>query len=267
MSLKTDYDISHNYLDYLEQFFVGLLEADGTITTGMTSKLSKPQTARVRIVIALKRNPENIAMLNLFQKYICGKVVLEKKKSYHYVVWISQTAKDIHIVSSIFKKYPFITTRKQSQWNFANLCMNNKYLYIDFCELRNKKYDNKLEMLKLMGNKAIPSYFSGWLSGFIEGEGNFSLVFNDKKQLRKSAFAIGQNDEVHILDWIKTYFNGETKILVDKPKKDGNFSYYRLYLYNEKTRFYIFNHFNVYPLLGEKRISYLKFYNHHNKSV
>jgi len=266
--IKTDDNNTFPYnLDYLEQFFVGLLEADGTITTGMISKLSRTQTANVRIVIALKRNPENIAMLNLFQKYICGKVVLEKKKNYEYVVWISRSTSDIQKVFNILKKYPFLTTRKQSQLKFAGLCMSNKYIYNDFIVLRNKKYDDKLNMLKQMNTKEIPSYFPGWLSGFIEGEGNFSLVFNSNNKLRKSTFAIGQNDELHILNWIKSYFKGETKILKDKPKKNGNFLYYRLYLYNELTRKYIFKHFCMYPLLGEKRISYDKFYNYHKSSV
>jgi hypothetical protein len=34
----------------------------------------------------------------------------------------------------------------------------------------------------------------------VEAEGNFSLVFNNKGQLRKSAFSIGQNDELHVIN-------------------------------------------------------------------
>jgi hypothetical protein len=37
-------------------------------------------------------------------------------------------------------------------------------------------------------------------SGFIEAEGNFNLVFNEKGILRACKFAIGQNDEIHILN-------------------------------------------------------------------
>jgi hypothetical protein len=48
--------------------------------------------------------------------------------------------------------------------------------------------------------KTLPLYFSPWLSGFIEAEGNFNLVFNEKGFLRASKFSIGQNDELHILN-------------------------------------------------------------------
>lgn len=267
--LKTDRGLCKrlNNLDYLEQFFLGLFEADGTITTSMISKINGLQTARVRMVIALKRNQENIDMLNLFSLYICGKVVLEKKKNYCYVVWIAQTKSDINKLINLINKYPFLTARKLMQLNFAILCINNKHTYNDFVKLRNDKYNNKLHYLNEMKMKDIPNYFPGWLSGFIEGEGNFSLVFDVKNSLTKSSFTLGQNDELHILNWTKVYFKGETKITTHKPKKDGNFFYYRLHLYNELTRTCIFKHFDNYPLLGEKRISYNKFYRHHNKSV
>jgi hypothetical protein len=108
-----------------------------------------------------------------------------------------------------------------------------------------------------------PTYFAPWLSGFIEAEGNFSLVFNEKGSLRKSAFTIGQNDELHILIWINQYFNSKTAILKGKAKKGGNFDYYRLYLYNAESRKLLFEHFYKYPLLGYKAVSYLKFLNYH----
>jgi hypothetical protein len=69
---------------------------------------------------------------------------------------------------------------------------------------------------------------------------------------------------LHVLIWIKTYFKGGTKITKDKPKKSGNFYYYWLHLYNAHTRKTIFNHFNSYPLLGYKKLSYQNFYNYHN---
>ena len=110
------------------------------------------------------------------------------------------------------------------------------------------------------------------MSGFIEAEGNFSLIFNDKGNLRKSTFTIGQLDELHILNMIKFYFQGETKILIDKKKIDseGNINeanYYRLHLYNGLTRKLIFEHFDNYPLLGQKKISYSKFFEYHNQKL
>lgn len=258
---EDDYKVN---IEYLKQFFVGLLEADGTITVGLKNVEGLMQTGRVRIVIALKRKKENIDMLNLIAIHIAGKVVLEHKKTCEYVTWSAQSKPDLIKIFNLLKTYPFLTSRKKAQLIFALDILENKYTYSDFIELRNKKYDNKVQILEILYKENLPVYFPGWLSGFIEGEGNFSLVFNAKNQLRKSAFTIGQNDELHVLTWIKTYFNGDTKIIKDKPKKDGNFTYYRLHLYNVHTRNAIFNHFNSYPLLGYKVVSYNKFYTHHN---
>jgi hypothetical protein len=257
--------------EYIKQFFVGLLEGDGTISSDMPSKSKEPYHARIRMIIALKRNIENINMLNLIKLNIGGRVTLEKKKDYEYVTWSASSKKDLLNIFKILNKYPLLTARKQCQLKWALDCYSNKYTYEEFVKLRNNKYNFKINELDRLKSIKVCPHFKGWLSGFIEAEGNFSLIFYEKNQLllrrRKSAFAIGQNDELHLLEWIKEYFKGETKILKDKPKKGGNFAYYRLNLYNEKTRKYIFNHFNNYPLLGHKLISYKKFYDHHNKSV
>lgn len=65
--------------NYIEQFFVGLLEGDGTITTNEnpTSKI-----IRVRFVIALKNDQNNHNMLIKVQKVVGGRVVIERKDKY-----------------------------------------------------------------------------------------------------------------------------------------------------------------------------------------
>lgn len=65
---------------YIEQFFVGLLEGDGTITTNLNSNKSK--SIRVRVVIALNNLPENVIMLNKIKETIGGRVVVERKDKY-----------------------------------------------------------------------------------------------------------------------------------------------------------------------------------------
>lgn len=64
---------------YIEKFFVGLLEGDGTITTNINSSSN---TIRVRIIIALKNNSSNQNMLNNIQKVIGGRVIIERKDKY-----------------------------------------------------------------------------------------------------------------------------------------------------------------------------------------
>lgn len=64
--------------DYIEQFFVGLLEGDGTITVDFINNRSK----RVRIFIALNNLEDNRFMLDLIVKYIGGRVAIERNNRY-----------------------------------------------------------------------------------------------------------------------------------------------------------------------------------------
>lgn len=243
---------------YIEAFFVGLLEGDGTITSNLNS--NKSNSIIVRIVISLKNTPENLIMLNKIKDVIGGRVVIERKNQ--YVTWIASNKNDLAKVFIILARYPLLTARKQSQLEFVNNCLLEKDLE-NFLVNRNDKYNQKKILLLELSKKERPSYFAPWLSGFIEAEGNFSLVFNEQGQLRKSAFTIGQNDELHILIWISQYFSNKTAILKDKAKKGGNFQYYRLHLYNAESRKLLFEHFYKYPLLGYKKVSYLHFLNYH----
>lgn len=241
--------------EYIKQFFVGLLEGDGTITSNLNTGST---SIRVRIAIALKNLPENVNMLIKISEVVGGRVVIERNDE--YVTWLATSAADLAKVYKILEKYPLLTSRKISQLKFVQTQIKDIDKYL---ENRDAKYDNKEAILEELSKKECPYYFPAWLSGFIEAEGNFSLVYNEKGHMRKSAFAIGQNDEMHILIWIRDYFNGQTKILQDKPKKDSKFKYYRLYLYNAETRRCLFDHFNKYPLLGYKLVSYLKFRDYH----
>lgn len=246
-------------ITYIEQFFVGLLEGDGTITSNLNS--NKSNSIIIRIVISLNNITENVIMLEKIKEVIGGRVVIERNA--RFVTWIASNKNDLAKVFVILAKYPLLTARKQCQLNFVKDCLLEKDI-ANFLVNRNNKYNSKRVFLDELSKKELPSYFAPWLSGFIEAEGNFCLVFSEKGHLRKSAFTIGQNDELHILQWIKLYFDGKTTIIKDKPKIDGNFVYYRLYIYNAESRKHLFEHFYKYPLLGYKKVSYLHFFNYYN---
>lgn len=251
---------------YIEQFFVGLLEGDGTITTSLSSK--NKSYIIVRFVIALKNEINNQNMLEKIQKIVGGRVVIERQDK--YVTWIASSKTDINKILLILARYPLLTVRKQCQLEFAKNCLLYKDI-LNFIENRNNMYIKKKELL-LQQDKLIPAYFPSWLSGFIEAEGNFSLVFKNNKQtrsLRKSAFTIGQNDELHLLNKIKIYFQSENLIVKDKKKLNSKgfhskYDYFRLYLYNALSRKLLFEHFEKYPLLGQKNVSYKTFFDYHH---
>lgn len=244
---------------YIEQFFVGLLEGNGAITSNLNS--NKSNSIIIRIIISLENITENVIMLHKIKEVIGGKVIIEKKTK--YVTWIASNKNDLARVFVILARYPLLTARKQCQLDFAKDCLLLKDTE-NFLVNRNNKYNNKKVYLQgLEGINILPSHFAPWLSGFIEAEGNFNLVFNEKGIMRGSKFTIGQNDELHILNWIKSYFKSDNVITKDKPKVSGNFQHYRLHLYNAQSRSLLFEHFKKYPLLGYKQVSYLKFHNYY----
>lgn len=248
---------------YIEQFFVGLLEGDGTITSNLNS--NKSNSIIIRIVICLNNLPENVTMLNKIKQTIGGRVVIERNN--RYVTWIASNKNDLQKVFAILQKYPLLTARKQCQLEFVKNCLMEKDIE-NFLKNRDNKYSKKKNLIEKMAKKdKLPLYFASWLSGFIEAEGNFSLVFNEKGRLRKSAFTLGQNDEIHILNWINSYFKSKNVITKDKAKNKGNFQHYRLHLYNAESRKLLSKHFFKYPLLGYKNVSYLKFLNYHKKKI
>jgi len=137
-------------------------------------------------------------------------------------------------------------------------------------------YNNKnfmLDKLNSINDINLPSYFQPWLSGFIEAEGNFSLIIRESGSIKKSSFSIGQLDELHILKKIKLYFQSDNKIIKDKKKRDLRGSvmekgdYYRFFLYNAFSRKLLFEHFAKYPLMGFKKLSYNKFYDFHIQRI
>lgn len=271
ISLEENIDKKENSVwnnkNYIKQFFVGLLEGDGSIIVDFSRSRPK-KYLRIRIVISLLNYKENFDMLNIIKENIGGRVVIERKD--RYVTWIVSKKADVIKIFEILTNYPLLTVRKQCQLNFAKSCLLEHDLS-DFYINRKNKYKNKNILLDqyILKNKVndIPLYFSAWLSGFIEAEGNFNLVFNEKGSLNHSKFSIGQNDEIHILNWIKLYFKSNNVIIKDKPKIGSNSQYYRLFLYNKESRKLLFEHFKNYPLLGSKKISYKKFYDYHNKLI
>ena len=252
---------------YIEHFWLGLLEGDGTITVDLHKSLQP----RIRFVIALLDIPENRIMLYKIQSVIGGRVGLENKKNIFYVLWIASSLKDNNKILKILSKYKLLTSRKIAQLEFAKSCLINSNFNGDllartaacprrtkreFLAKRDKKY---IDYAYLYHNNPLDfrniSYFNGWLSGFIEAEGNFSLILRDSGKIHKAGFSIGQNSDKYILETIKNFFDSHQTITQDK-RVYGLYKHYRISIYGPKSRLAFFNHFAKYPLLGAKNKSY-----------
>ena len=78
LNLKETNNLLTKDNNYIEPFFVGLLEGNGTISVDLNSHKSI-NSVRVRIIISLDNQKENLNMLNIIRNNIGGRVVIERK--------------------------------------------------------------------------------------------------------------------------------------------------------------------------------------------
>lgn len=247
LNLATSFKIEKNdneviSKEYLKMFWVGLMDGDGSIQVNHWRK----QSLQFRLVIKLSNLKSNYNMLVKIATVIGGSVRITGRDK--DVIWVVNKKETIQEIIKIFYSYPLLTSKKICQLEFLKKCLLknsvNNYLYS-----RNNKYNNQNYIITSNPlNSGIPDYFQAWLSGFIESEGCFSIRKNNN-----DSFSIGQNDDIYLIKAIKQFF--EAKIEIRNPSR----KFYSIEIYKKETLQKIINHFNNYPLLGEKAES-LKFF-------
>ena len=229
--------------DHLSPFWVGVMDGDGSIQVNHWRK----KNLQYRMIIKLSHLESNVRMLMLIKHRFKGHVRVTKNGK--EVLWVLDNKNDILNAIKTFEKYPPLTSRLICSLNFLNTCLSHKDVET-YLNTRNLKYSHQLSIVKENLNKSRPLYFNSWLSGFIEAEGCFSL-----RQNKNSSFSIGQNNDVYLLNLIKTHF--EASNMIRKPYKNKDF--YSLEIYRKDVLNKIIHHCDTYPLLGAKYDSLLKF--------
>lgn len=258
--------------DYVKMFWVGLMDGDGSIQVNHWRK----QSLQYRFVIKLSNIKSNYNMLIKIAKVIGGSVRITGKAK--DVIWVVNKKETVQKTIEIFDAYPPLTSKKICQLEFLKKCLHNNSVDY-YLSNRNSKYLNQQTILKsysfgiesnsstpsipplypfgpegegavFEGGLVLPNYFKGWLSGFIEAEGCFSIRNKDNH-----SFSIGQNDDFYLINAIKQYLGATNQ--VRNPYKQ----FYSLEVYKKETLRKIINHLYDYPLLGEKAES-LKKFNH-----
>jgi len=212
-------------------------------------------------VIKLAYTKSNYDMLIKIDKVIGGSVRITGKGE--DVIWVVNRKETIQEIIKIFDVYPLLTSRKICQLKFLKTCLlkNSVDWYLSN---RNSKYINQPAILNsdpfgLERNSfALPNYFKGWLSGFIEAEGCFSI-----RESNNHSFSIGQNDDLYLINAIKQFLAASNivgaKLSKATQTKTPYRNFYFLEIYKKETLKFFIDHFNSYPLLGEKAESFQKF--------
>lgn len=253
---------SNNTKDYIIKFFVGLFEGDGSIQVNHWRK----KNLQYRLVIKLKNLDSNYDMLLLIAKVIGGKVLRDLKRD--SVIWVINDKEKIkEIIYNIFDKYTFLTKKYRYNLAFMKYCLINNNINEYLINRENKYnieiYKNNIEiyeyLLKEINIEYLKNldYFNEWLAGFIEAEGCFSTRLNNNFQ----SFSISQKNEKSLIEFIRNKFSYEknlTKILCRKEV-------YIWEVYNYIVHKNIIDFLNIYPLLGEKKLSFDKFVIFFNK--
>jgi hypothetical protein len=224
---------------YIQKFWVGLMDGDGSIQVNHWRKKS----LQYRLVIKLRHCSENVEMLNLISKDIGGRVRIVKNNE--FVIWVVDSRKSIHKIIQILDTYPPLTSRLRAQLKFMLECFkrNDVEWYLNS---RNSKY------LATTGRDTSVnidhSYFNEWLSGFIEAEGCFSI-----RQNNSHSFSIGQKDDKYLIDAIRNHFS------IQSQTRNPHKTFWLIETYRVSTLHNIIKHCTEYPLIGQKLVSFKKF--------
>lgn len=225
----------------IEQFWVGLMEGDGSIQVNHWRKKSMAY----RLVIKLKNTLANVNMLKNISKNIGGRVRISACKE--DVIWVEDDKKKIVEIIKIFEKYPPITARKYCQLEFLKACLKHNNVETYLKERENKYISAKIALISCLND--LPYYFPSWLSGFIEAEGCFSVTAKGVL-----SFSIAQKYEKNLIACIRDYFKAMTSKVIIRPNE-----LFEIKIYNKESLNKIVLHCTEFPLQGEKKESLAQF--------
>lgn len=227
----------------IEQFWVGLMEGDGSIQVNHWRKKSMAY----RLVIKLKNTQANENMLKNISKNIGGRVRISASKE--DVIWVEDDKKKIVEIIKIFVKYPPITARKYCQLEFLKACLKHNNVETYLKERDNKYISAKENIFQIVSLNDLPYYFPSWLSGFIEAEGCFCVTAKGIL-----SFSIAQKYEKNLIACIRDYFQAMNYKVIIRPNE-----LFEIKIYNKESLNKIVLHCTEFPLQGEKKESLDKF--------
>lgn len=196
--------------DRLAAFVVGLIDGDGSLQVNHW----RSKSLQYRLVVKLKYNEYNMAMLQHIASVYGGQVVIDTVKStgYQSVKWVINDSNRIrNTIIPLFASFPPLTTRMQLQLAFVVKALAGMTMD-EYFAARTLKYSTRPT---LRSSTTLPSYFNAWLSGFIEAEGSFAV----RSGSLGFSFSIGQLNDQYLMQMILNHF-GQSHLAIQH--KGGN---------------------------------------------
>ena len=219
----------------IEQFWVGLVDADGSVQCNHWRK----KTLQYRIVIEM--HVDNLEMLTIIRQNLGGSVRTIDKDT---CLWVEDHTRRIRELCKIFDSYPPLTTRVQGQVTFLLECLARRDVEW-MLQNRDDRYKDRESISREITRKGIVSrhYFKIWCSGFITGEGCFSVR---KDSSKSRSFSIAQKNDRYLIEALRDYFDGKNRVRLLKD------NVYLWEVYRRDVLKNIIAHCERFPLLGHK---------------
>ena len=238
----------------LAAFVVGLIDGEGSLEVNHRKK----KYLQYRLVVKLKNNGLNLRMLkhiasiyggqvNITPKHkvltsvnLCFGVISVLKTASQYVQW---TINDKEIIEKtilpLFATNPPLTTRITLQLAFVIKALDGMTIK-EYLELRKLKYITRPSLIPLFDT--LPTYFSSWLSGFIEVKGSFAI----RSGPIGFSLTMSQLNDDYLMFAILKYFNLQHMTIQLKNH------IYSIEIANKKGVETVVKHIVDYPLQGYK---------------
>lgn len=225
--------------DRLAAFVVGLIDGEGSLQVNHWRR----QYLQYRLIVKLKFNNYNIAMLKHIASVYGGKVNTINTNSGQFVIWVINDSKVISkTILPLFAQFPPLTTRVTLQLNFL-LKAKSGMTITEYFSLRKDKFDSRATITPLFST--LPSYFDSWVSGFIEAEGSFAI----RSGSIGFSFSTRQLNDLYLMRTILEYF-GQSPLAVQVKK--GINPFYFIEIANLKGVTKVVEHLIDNPLQGYK---------------
>ena len=237
----------------LGPYLAGLIESDGSLAVHDINSKAKKYSPKIVVVFNLNDNTLAEKLASVTQ---VGKIY--KRENQGCVLWNIQNSGDVIKIINIINGY--MRTPKIEALHRAIAWYN----------------DNMNTNIKPLGLDLSPIDSNSWLSGFTDGDGNFSITLTDRKKKgvatskrvqaffrielrqnyhREVSIAQGGISYFEILDKIARYLNVN---LYSRSREKNNKIFYAFMVisHSAESHLKVIEYFDRYPLYSSKYLAY-----------